>query len=401
MLRRLRHRFIGEILEDTTSFHKKSQVILLFNIAFVVGFTGFTVTILGLLLGTYPMLIASIGNMIFATIALLIMRTGKMKLAGTLYFIILFFLLFGSLIFNKGVMHFGSPFWIMLLNILVLYILGLRWGVVFLTASGLVFTYYLVFVLPESLEIVSSLPPKIYYSVVYETAIALFLLAYIIAAILKASRESDKLLSSQNHALIKSNEEKTVMLMEIHHRVKNNLQVIISLMRLKMIELNDSEAVVQYQDTIDRVMAMAKIHEKMYRADDISNIDLKKYFEELAGELISTYATDKEVAFKQEVNTNAIGLDLIVPLALMFNELFTNSLEHAFDNTDQPEIKLSIKHLDDDMVEFIYADNGVWKPNANNSSLGTELIQSLSEQLNSNLEFGQNPTRYSFRFKIR
>ncbi len=400
MLKRLRHKFIGEVLDQTSSFHEKSQMILLFNIAFVVGFTGFTVTILGLILKTYPMLIASVGNAIFALIALLIMRTGKIKLAGAIYFTILFFLLFGSLIFNTGVMHFGSPFWIMLLNILVLYILGIRWGVVFLTASGLVFSYYLIYVLPMSLKIVNSLPPKIYYSVIYETAIALFLLAYIIASILKASRKSDELLTAQNQELLKSNEEKTVMLMEIHHRVKNNLQVIISLMRLKMMELNSNEAVVQYQDTIDRVMAMAKIHEKMYRSEDISNINLKKYFDELSEDLIKTYAVNKEIRFKQDVNTQSLGLDQIVPLALLFNELFTNSLEHAFDQTSEPEISLSIKHLDDSTLEFIYSDNGVWKENKKESSFGTELIHSFSEQLSSELEFGLHPTRYKLNFSI-
>jgi len=399
MLKRLRHKFIGEVLSNTSSFHTKSQIILLFNIAFIVGLTGLTVTIVGLILQTYPMLIASVGNMIFAIIALLIMRSGRIKLAGAVYFTILFFLLFGSLIFNKGVMHFGSPFWITLLNILVLYILGIRWGIVFLTASGLVFTYYMIYVLPESLQIAISLPPKIYYSVIYETGIALFLLAYIIASILKASRESDGLLSAQNTALLKSNQEKSVMLMEIHHRVKNNLQVIVSLMRLKMIELNNDEAVRQYQDTIDRVMAMAKIHEKMYRSDDISNINLQKYFEELSEDLIRTYATNKEIRFDQNVDIRNIGLDQIVPLALMFNELFTNSLEHAFEMTKKPVIYLEVKRLDDESIEFSYSDNGTWRVPDKDSSFGLELIQSLCDQLNAELEFEQNPTLYRFNFK--
>ena len=88
------------------------------------------------------------------------------------------------------------------------------------------------------------------------------------------------------------------MLKEIHHRVKNNMQVIISLMRLKMFELDDESAKDQYQDTINRVMAMAKIHEKMYQSEDLSKINLENYFKELSYELLRTYSTSKVVIFR-------------------------------------------------------------------------------------------------------
>lgn len=398
MLATLRNLFIGEYLDKTDSFHKRSQVTLLCNIALVIGLTGFVVSIVGLVLGTYPTLVASLGNMIFAFVPLLLMRKGKIKLAAGIYFTLLLFLLFGSLIFNYGVMHIGSPFWIMMLNILVLYILGLRWGIVFLSASAVAFSYYLIFVLPISLEIIQELPKTIYYSVVYETIIALFFLGYTIASILRASRESDKLLHEQNEALLQSNDEKTVMLKEIHHRVKNNLQVIVSLMRLKMHELNNTEAEAQYQDTINRVVAMSKIHEKMYSADEISNVNLEKYFLDLSNELMTTYQTDKKVSFEYDIDIDQLNLDQIVPLALIFNELFSNSLEHAFTNTDYPLIQLNMRMPDKNTMELVYSDNGNWKQSEKDSSFGLDLIASLTEQLNGDLSMRQEPTEFKIRF---
>lgn len=398
LMKKLRNAFIGDYLENTESFHKRSQVTLLCNIALVVGITGFAVSIVGLVLGTYPTLVASLGNMLLAGIALMLMRSGQIRLAAGFYFTALYILLFGSLIFNYGVMHIGSPFWVMMLNILVMYILGIRWGIVFLTASAFAFSYYLIFVLPISLELIHTLPEKIYYSVVYETAIALFFLGYTIASILRASHESDQLLLRQNQELTQRNAEKTVMLKEIHHRVKNNLQVIVSLMRLKMHELNSSEAEAQYRDTINRVMAMSKIHEKMYSAEEITNVDLEKYFDDLSKELIFTYQTDRETSFRQDIRIKQLDLDQIVPLALIFNELFSNSLEHAFENINEPRIDLLLDWEAENGVVFEYRDNGVWKTATNQSSFGLDLIQSLTEQLNGTLTAKVEPTHYRLVF---
>lgn len=356
-------------------------------------FVGVLVSFIAIILGTYPVLIPAIGNLVLAGMTLAIISFGRIQLASILYFSTLFVLLFGNLIFNYGVMHVGSPFWVMMLNILVIYIAGLRWGIPFLIASAIGFMYYVVYVLPVSLKIVNGLPEKIYYSAVYETVIALTLLGYIIANILKSSRESDILLTEQNNELRMHIEEKSVMLKEIHHRVKNNLQVIVSLMRLKMHEIEDPEMTMHYQETINRVMAMAKIHEKIYQTEEINKIDLKFYFHDLATDLVDTYQTNKQVSFHSDIRVDKMGLDMIVPMALIFNELFSNSLEHAFDTTEQPEINLWLSSHDNELY-FTYQDNGTWKENTKEASFGLELITSLVEQIDGVIEFSKEPTQY-------
>jgi two-component sensor histidine kinase len=169
-------------------------------------------------------------------------------------------------------------------------------------------------------------------------------------------------------------------------------------MRLKMHELNSAEAEAQYRDTINRVMAMSKIHEKMYSSEEITNVDLEKYFDDLSKELIFTYQTDREVSFHQDIRVKQLDLDQIVPLALIFNELFSNSLEHAFEKIDVPRIDLLLDWNAEKGVVFDYRDNGMWKTSTNQSSFGLDLIQSLTEQLNGTLIAEVEPTHYRLTF---
>lgn len=393
MFKQIHRYFLGDLDARTDSLHEITQTKLLCNIAVVVFAAGVLVTIISVALGTYPVLVPAAGNVALAIVMLIILKQGNVKLAGGIYFTTLFFLLFGNLIMNDQVMHFGSPFWIMLLNVMVMYILGFRWGIGFIIASTIGFSYYVIEVLPHSLAIADELPNKIHYTVVYETVIVLFLLGYVIGSILKASRDSDAILKAKNEALEIRNEEKEVMLKEIHHRVKNNLQVVISLMRLKVHELTDQETKDHYQETINRVMAMAKIHERIYQSSELNNIDLEHYFKDLSQTLLHSYETDKKVDFVYNITVDRMELEQSVPLALIFNELFSNSLEHAFANTDDPKIQLDL-YVDENGLSFQYRDNGTWKEVGERKSFGLELIDALVGQLDGKLIFEKEPTTF-------
>lgn len=407
MYTKIKHYVIQEYLDETISFHDRSRILLLFNIAFSTFLLGFLASVVSLILGTYPILVPGLGNVILALLALGILRTKNLLLSAKIYFSFLFCLLFGNLIFNDGTMHIGSPFWVMLLNILVLYILGIRWGVVFLLLSAAGFIYYVHIVFPHTLEIVNSLPPATYYSAYYETFFAMFLLGYIVYTIIQSSRESDILLHEQNENLIlqnsiisTSNTEKTVMLKEIHHRVKNNLQVIISLLRLQMREIHHQESLDKFSESINRVLTMALIHEKMYQSEELSNVDLEQYFNSLSKDLIASYQIERPVEIELHFDVKTVGLKSIVPLALIFNELFSNSIKHAFTGQTTPKISVSLKKSAADSLLFEYKDNGLWKESGSVSSFGLELIESLTDQLDGSMEFTTEPnTIYQFHFK--
>jgi two-component system, sensor histidine kinase PdtaS len=407
--RALKNWAIGANFASMEGMHDRSRMVLLFNIAFSVSLLGLIAAVVSLIIGTYPVLVPALGNLFFGILTIVLIRwTGDFQLAAKIYFPFLFLLLFGNLNFNPGTMHVGSPFWVMLLNIMVLYILGLRWGIGFIVASVLGFVYYLHFVLPETMEIMPQLAPETYRSAYYETVFALFLLAYIIATILKSSRESDKVLKVQNEALMEQvalvrtrDEEKTVMLKEIHHRVKNNLQVITSLLRLQMRELTQEEAISKFRDSTNRVLTMALIHEKMYQSEELSRIGLEDYFQGLAADLKDSYQIDVPVQLDIDCKIEKVGLKSIVPLALIFNELFSNSLKHAFEGSDQGKIQLKLHPMDGgNFVWFEYADNGQWKAPKSDYTFGLELIASLTDQLEGRMEMQTiGGTRFIFHLK--
>lgn len=176
------------------SLYDESKVLLLFNISSLLLILGFIATLVSLVLQTYPVLVPALGNLSLALVTLFLLTKGKLQLAAGLYFSALWLLLFGNLNFNEGTMHVGSPFWVVLLNILVFYVSGIRWGIFSLVLSFLAYAYYLVFVLPVSIELIDQHPKEIYYSAVYEAVFALLLLFYILYTILQTSKRSDTLL---------------------------------------------------------------------------------------------------------------------------------------------------------------------------------------------------------------
>lgn len=409
MYSKLKSFFIGGCLSTLDSIHDKSRLTLLFNLAFAIISMGVVAALVSTVIGTYSVYVPSLGNIVFGLITLYSIRVTK-KFTGIAkgYFILLYLLIFGNLNFNHGTMHVGAPFWIMLLNILVLYIIGVYWGIAFLLASLIGYLYYLHYVLPYHLEIFDSLSNEIYYSVYYEAFFALFLLGYIIYTILKSSKASDALLKKKNRELINQNneillreDEKTIMLKEIHHRVKNNLQVITSLLRLQMHELDSDTEADKFKESINRVMTMALIHDKMYQTEELSRINLEGYFKGLSEDLMNSYQVNYEVGLSFKFSIEKIGLKSIVPLALIYNELFSNSLKHAFVTTEKPKINVSISKYSDTFFQFTYEDNGVWKESeGKTNTFGRELIDSLTGQLDGEIEFTSTPkTKYVFKFK--
>ncbi|MBI1835674.1 MAG: sensor histidine kinase [Flavobacteriia bacterium] len=207
-------------------------------------------------------------------------------------------------------------------------------------------------------------------------------------------------LQSQYNIINKQNIEKTAMVKEIHHRVKNNLQVIVSLLRLQSHELANEEAIEKFRDTTSRVLTMSLIHEKMYQTEELSKINIEEYFSSLARDLIHSYQIEFEVETTIECNIEKLGLKPIVPLALIINELFSNSLKYAFNFKDEAKIELKLNQIDTTYFELEYSDNGTWKEPKKEQSFGLSLIETLTEQLDGSMAFEFSPkTSYKFILK--
>jgi PAS domain S-box-containing protein len=203
--------------------------------------------------------------------------------------------------------------------------------------------------------------------------------------------------------LKKSLDEKDLLIKEIHHRVKNNLMVISSLLSLQSRYIKDKEARGLFRESQNRARSMALIHELLYRSEDLKSIEFGDYILSLSKELFHLYSVDGLIELKIDVDDIYLDINTSIPLGLIVNEVVTNSLKHAF-----PDGRAGVIHVDfhktDDQYEFKVKDNGVGFPEdldfENTDSLGLQMVTSLTRQIEGNIELDRNNgTEFKITFK--
>ncbi|MFW6123602.1 MAG: PAS domain S-box protein [Acidobacteriota bacterium] len=202
----------------------------------------------------------------------------------------------------------------------------------------------------------------------------------------------------------KSLQEKEVLLKEIHHRVKNNMQVISSLINIQARRIKDPEAQEMFKAARNRVMSMALVHERLYRSEDLAGIDFSQYIEKMSVHLMSYYRElSQNIELKKEIENIFLDVTKAVPLGLITNELLTNSLKHAFTNKEKGEIKIEFFKKANTYYLSI-SDNGKEFPKnldfRKAESMGLDLVNSLVEQIKGNIELHRNKgTTFEITFK--
>lgn len=204
------------------------------------------------------------------------------------------------------------------------------------------------------------------------------------------SEELEKQVTERTGQLNKSLHEKEILIKEVHHRVKNNMQIITSLLNLQSRSIDDPVVLRLIQESQSRIKAMSLVHERLYKSGDISSIDLKDYIQFLARELFSFYGVKSQLV-RFTINAPAINvnIDTAIPLGLMVNELISNAIKYAFPDNKRGEIVIEIAK-DKKNISLIVRDNGVGIPADfdwhNAKSLGIRLVNSLVEQLQGTIE---------------
>lgn len=211
--------------------------------------------------------------------------------------------------------------------------------------------------------------------------------------------------------LKKSLKEKEVLLQEVHHRVKNNMQIISSLLKLQSRYIKNRKAVKMFEDSQQRIKSMALVHERLYRSDDLASIDFKDYVNALVKDLVRSYKNNYgKVKLNVDVKNVSLGIDYAIPCGLIINELVSNSLKYAFPkdfvNSSQNAINIKLCSRGKNEIELTVSDNGVGIPKAINykktKSLGLHLVNLLVEdQFQGKLKLRRvKGTNFQIRFKV-
>ncbi len=189
--------------------------------------------------------------------------------------------------------------------------------------------------------------------------------------------------------------EKEILLREIHHRVKNNLQIISSLLNLQSRHVKDESALDMFHESRNRVRSMALIHEKLYKSDDLANVDFCEYIRNLGRHLFMSYGINS-TAIDLDVSVEDVFLDIntSIPCGLIINELISNSLKHAFSGREQGKIRVVLQSERNGKYKLLVSDDGVGLPKGldvtQTESLGLQLVTMLVEQLQGTLNLDNN-----------
>lgn len=202
--------------------------------------------------------------------------------------------------------------------------------------------------------------------------------------------------------------EKEVLLKEIHHRVKNNLQIISSLLNLQSRYIKDPQTFEMFKESQNRIRSMALIHEKLYQSQDLTQIDFADYIQYLTTHLFRVYGVNWNiVGLKINVRYVLLDIDTAIPCGLILNELISNCLKHAFPTNAEMipkgEIQIDLHSDDEGLFTLIVRDNGVGFPEdidfQNTETLGLRLIQTLTHQMKGTIELDRTSgTAFTIRF---
>jgi len=212
--------------------------------------------------------------------------------------------------------------------------------------------------------------------------------------------------------LRESLKEKEILLQEVNHRVKNNLQVILSLFALQGESTDDPERIAMLSEIRLRIQSMAMIHEKIYKSERLGQINFHQYVKDLTTEIFHTYSTSSgSVRLNLEVAPVSLEINRAVPFALILNELTSNALKYAFTAKEKGNLSISLNLEKDKLLLLTVCDDGIGIPKkiqfSNTKTLGLRLVRVLTRQLNGKAELKENPyckksrgTMFVFRFPL-
>ena len=341
-----------------------------------------------------PLLMPILSGVVFIVMYVLIKRE---KLSAKFSFIVSSYLVLIEVIYHSIVFGWDSGFIFFLFLIPIVFLLNSSWSwlttIAFLTsilagATGL--AWYTLG--SPSIYGIDELAISIIYACnLLAVGVIIIVVTLFFSSTINSQDEALRVanaeLAAQNKEISEQHEKLQVLVKEIHHRVKNNLQIISSLMSLQKSTVSDERLMQVLNESKMRVEAIALIHQKLYQDDKVNYVDFHSYLEEL---LEMQRRLGRDVKCDLEASTAVLNLDVAVPLGLVISELITNAMKHGFKDINDPKLKVKLEEHNG-QYHLRVKDNGVGLPHdftlENPTSFGSEIIVALTNQIDAEIEF--------------
>ena len=206
----------------------------------------------------------------------------------------------------------------------------------------------------------------------------------------------------RNRLLASKNAENELLLKEIHHRVKNNLEVVSSLLALQSAQIDDPNTKEAMLEGQNRVQSIGIVHQKLYQGKNLGAIEMKDYFFNLSESILDSFGAEERVNIELAMDKLDVDIDTAVPLGLIVNELLTNTLKYAFPESQTGNVRISLEKKNNGVLHLEVSDNGVGKSGiTEGTGFGTQLVSLLTQQLSGTMwEVIKNGTTILFDFKL-
>lgn len=328
------------------------------------------------------------------------------KLLTNIEFFIISLVIAWSVLSIQDYFHFQEALWNLVIIFSTFFVLGRGWGYFYLSFNAFIYILYFKSDIFDGLLIPQSIEPVIMLIWTVETAVVIWVIGYIMIQNKKINsygvERTLKIVEKikQEKAVIdQQNNEKADLLLEVHHRVRNNLQIIVQLLTIQSRQIKTEKE--GFQIAINRINAMALVHQHTYETDHLKDTDVKEYLTKLIKSLTQTIDVEQTISLNVEINVQAIKAERLMIMGLIINELTSNSLKHAFRNSTAPPcISLTIKRNEKQQIVINFADNGSWKESSS-SSIGLELVDAFTDQIDGRYErvISSDGTKYHFLFE--
>jgi two-component sensor histidine kinase len=228
-------------------------------------------------------------------------------------------------------------------------------------------------------------------------------LAFLLLILLILGYISFRSRAKKNKLLGIKNAENELLLKEIHHRVKNNLEIVSGLLALQSSQIKDQSTKDAMQESQNRVNSIGIVHQKLYQGTNLGAIEMKDYVLNLSESILDSFGAEEKVTLELAMENLDLDIDTAVPLGLIINELITNTIKYAFPNNQKGKLIIKLEKQQNNMLHLVVSDNGVGKSGiTHGTGFGGQLIKLLTQQLNGTMiEESQNGTTVIFDFKLK